>query len=308
MSRNNEKVENKKLFKPIELEIEDNFKSEVDKRYNIYNHLKNNAAKIVSDASDEFLAENPKLIAKGGIIYHFRDMAAFLRDMDWLLKIVVYSIFQKVQPTQLSVFESVLEEVVKDSAIKKLSKQDTTFAFETLKKTAIDSLNKEPVVDSDFIELLKKYFESLKDFFFNFSFDEESLDAGKEKEEQPSSPEQNSEEKVMTKAERYQLLADCFLEEMEKTHSLEQADKVYYELTKAKNRGEFKTLEEENAFLRELQERYGIIDKSSKLSYYNDKYDLDSILGELDKEEGTVILGKAKDGNPTITIVPQQYG
>ena len=283
MSRNNEKVENKKLFKSIELEIEENFKSEVDKRYNIYNHLKNNAAEIVSKASDEFLAENPKLIAKGGIIYHFRDMTAFLRDMDWLLKIVVYSIFQKVQPTQLSVFKSVLEEVVKDSAIKKLSKQDTTFAIETLEKTARSSLNEEPVVDSDFIELLKEYFGSLKDFFFKFSFDEESLDAGEENTE--NSPDQDSKKKVMEE-NLMQLSKDEFMKRMCSLHSrilreswqakrflsTEEFAKYSYTVETARLRGELKTPEDEEKMFSDLKKEFPILrEKSSEEDYPNEE-------------------------------------
>lgn len=267
MSRNNEEVENEKLFKSIKLEIEENFKSEVDKRCDIYIYLNNNAATIVSEASKRFLAEKPKLGVKGGIIHSSRDMAVFLRDMNWLLKIVVYSIFQKVQPTQLSVFKSVLEKVIKDSAIKKLSKQDTAFAIETLEETAIDSLNEEPVIDSDFLELLEKYFGSLKDFFFNFSFNEESQVA-REKQKTDSS-DQHSEKKVMTeekvvKPDLMSIVDDGeFLQAVDKFqhqkialahryfYSVGDSTELTYRFNSAKNRGLLKTLEEEKAFRRE---------------------------------------------------------
>ncbi|MBE9126420.1 MULTISPECIES: phycocyanin subunit beta [unclassified Coleofasciculus] len=65
--------------------------SESNKRLDTVNRLTSNASSIVANAYRALVAERPQVFAPGGQCDHYRNHAACIRDMGFILRYVTYS-------------------------------------------------------------------------------------------------------------------------------------------------------------------------------------------------------------------------
>jgi phycoerythrocyanin beta chain len=65
--------------------------AESNKRLDVVNRLSGNASTIVADAYRELVAEEPQVFGPGGQCDHYRNHAACLRDMGFILRYVTYA-------------------------------------------------------------------------------------------------------------------------------------------------------------------------------------------------------------------------